>query len=148
MKVFLDTNIFMEYVSRRKQYEVVRDIFDAIEDKRISAVISVGGLYTTAYLLTRMLKDMNIHRPEQTERLRMGLNGLMRLATVTDCNHEHMAEAVNDERFIDIEDSFQYHCAMHSQCDVLITINLKDYKNVITAGMPVLTPDEFVARYL
>lgn len=95
-----------------------------------------------------MLKDMNIHRPEQTERLRMGLNGLMRLATVTDCNHEHMAEAVNDERFIYIEDSFQYHCAIHSQCDVLITINLKDYKNVITAEMPVLTPAEFVARFL
>lgn len=138
----------MEYVSRRKQYELVRDIFDAIEDKKLSAVISVGGLYTTVYLLTRMLKDMNIHRPEQTERLRMGLNGLMRLATVADCKHENMVEAVNDERFIDIEDSFQYHCAIYCQCDVLITINVKDYKNVMDAGLPVLTPGEFVERYL
>lgn len=148
MKVFLDTNIFMEYVSRRKQYELVRDIFDAIEDKKLSAVISVGGLYTTVYLLTRMLKDMNIHRPQQTERLRMGLNGLMRLATVVDCNHERMTEAVNDDRFIDIEDSFQYHCAVHCHCDVLITINVRDYKNVMDAGLPVLTPGEFVERYL
>ena len=39
MKVFLDTNIFMEYVSCRKQYETIRDVFDAIEDGKITAVI-------------------------------------------------------------------------------------------------------------
>ena len=42
MKVFLDTNIFMEYVSCRKQYETIRDVFDAIEDGKITAVMSIG----------------------------------------------------------------------------------------------------------
>ena len=46
MKVFLDTNIFIEYTTCRKQFRWVRDVFDAIEDEIISAVASVGGMYT------------------------------------------------------------------------------------------------------
>lgn len=108
MKVFLDTNIFMEYVSCRKQYKLVRNIFDLIEDGNIEAVVSVRGMYTTAYLLTRLFKEQGIHRPEQTEKLRLGLNGLLSLAEAVDCNHESIENGINDERFVDIEDSFQY----------------------------------------
>ena len=32
MKVFLDTNIFLEYFQRRKQYKSVSSIFDDLED--------------------------------------------------------------------------------------------------------------------
>ena len=67
MKVFLDTNIFIEYTTCRKQFRWVRDVFDAIEDEIISAVASVGGMYTNAYLVTLYFKEHGIHRPEQTE---------------------------------------------------------------------------------
>ena len=56
MKVFLDTNIFIEYTTCRKQFRWVRDVFDAIEDEIISAVASVGGMYTNAYLVTLYFK--------------------------------------------------------------------------------------------
>lgn len=58
MKVFLDTNIFIEYTTCRKQFRWVRDVFDAIEDEIISAVASVGGMYTNAYLVTLYFKSM------------------------------------------------------------------------------------------
>lgn len=148
MKVFLDTNVFMEYFSCRKQYKLVRDIFDFIEDGKIEAVVSVGGMYTTAYLLTRLFKEQGVHRPEQTEKLRFGLNGLLRLATIVDCNQEAIEKAINDDRFVDIEDSFQYQCALQNDCDVLLTINIKDFKNVLEGKMPILTPEEFIARYI
>ena len=32
MKVFLDTNIFLEYFERRRQYEAVSQLLSAIED--------------------------------------------------------------------------------------------------------------------
>lgn len=147
MKVFLDTNIFMEYVSCRKQYKFVRTIFDIIEDGNIEAVVSVGGMYTTAYLLTRLFKEQGIHRPEQTEKLRLGLNGLLSLAKAVDCNHESVEKGINDDRFVDIEDSFQYQCALQNNCDVLLTINVKDFKNVLDGKLSILTPEEFVKRY-
>ena len=33
MKVFLDTNIFLEYLQRRRQYEAVSQLLSAVEDK-------------------------------------------------------------------------------------------------------------------
>lgn len=105
-------------------------------------------MYTIAYLLTRVFKKKNIHQPELNEKVRFGLNGLIDLAEVIDCSQNTILEAINDERFTDIEDSFQYHCALQNDCDVLLTINIKDYKNVLGQRPEVLTPEEFVEKYL
>lgn len=148
MKVFLDTNIFIEYTTCRKQFRWVRDVFDAIEDEIISAVASVGGMYTNAYLVTLYFKEHGIHRPEQPERVRQTLLAFLQLASTVDCSSDTIQEAINDERFTDIEDSFQYHCAEQHDCDVLLTINIKDYKNVLGGRPEVLTPEEFVEKYL
>lgn len=70
------------------------------------------------------------------------------MAEVIDCSQNTILEAINDERFTDIEDSCQYHCALQNDCDVLLTINIKDYKNVLGQRPEVLTPEEFVEKYL
>lgn len=147
MKVFLDTNIFMEFVAHRKQETLTFTIFEAIKKGKFTAAVSVGGMYTIAYLLTRVFKKKNIHQPELNEKVRFGLNGLIDLAEVIDCSQNTILEAINDERFTDIEDSFQYHCALQNDCDVLLTINIKDYKNVLGQRPEVLTPEEFVEKY-
>ena len=148
MKVFLDTNIFMEYTKCRKQFKWVRDIFDAIEDGKLTAVSSVGSMYTNAYLVTLYLKESEIHRPEQTAKLRLILNAFRTIAPTVDCSDETVKEAIDDEQFTDIEDSFQYHCALQHHCDVLLTINIKDYKNASDSELEVMPPQEFVEKYL
>lgn len=148
MKVFLDTNIFMEYAKCRKQFKWVRDIFDAIEDGKLIAVSSVGSMYTNAYLVTLYLKENEIHRPEQTEKLRLILNSFRQIAPTVDSSDDTIEEAINDEQFTDIEDSFQYHCALQHKCDVLLTINIKDYKNVLDSELEVMAPQDFVEKYL
>lgn len=148
MKVFLDTNIFIEFVSLRKQETLICSIFETIKKANLTAAVSVGGMYTIAYLLTRIFKKKDIHQPELNEKVRLGLNGLIDLAEVIDCSQDTIQEAINDERFTDIEDSFQYHCAEQHDCDVLLTINIKDYKNVLGGRPEVLTPEEFVEKFL
>ena len=73
MKIFIDTNVFMEFFERRDRYYAVGKILDAIEDGVLEAVISTGGIYTMTYLLTLGLKRNNIHKPQQTEKLRNAL---------------------------------------------------------------------------
>ena len=148
MKVFLDTNIFMEYVSCRSDYKYVSFIFDSIEDGKNSAVASVGGIYTITYLLGRIFKQNDIHQPELNEKIRFSLNRLLELSSAVDCTSETVHTAINDEQFTDIEDSFQYHCALQHHCDVLLTINIKDYKNALDSELEVMTPQEFVEKYL
>lgn len=66
MKLFLDTNIFIEFIEHRKQYEPVSQIIDAIIEEQHTACISTGCLYTLAYLFERGLKLQDIHKPELT----------------------------------------------------------------------------------
>ncbi len=138
----------MEYTKCRKQFKWVRDVFDAIEEGMLMAVSSVGSMYTNAYLVMLYLKENDIHRPEQTEKLRFILKAFRNIAPTVDCSDETIEEAIDDEQFTDIEDSFQYHCALQHGCDVLLTINIKDYKNVLDSGLEVMTPQEFVEKYL
>ena len=50
MKVFLDTNIFLEYFECRREYQFVSRLLSAIEDGKLKAVVSVGCVYTLAFL--------------------------------------------------------------------------------------------------
>lgn len=89
-----------------------------------------------------------IHRPEQTTRLRQTLDIVLSLANVVGISHKRMVNGNNDPAFDDIEDSFQYQCALQNKCDALITINLKDFSRAGSPVMEILSPEEFVGKYL
>jgi len=148
MKVFLDTNIFLEYFERRRQYEAVSQLLSAIEDGRLKAVVSAGCIYTLVYLVRMELKRQGIHRPEQTLRVRQTLDIVLSMVTVAGISHKRMVNGNSDLTFDDIEDSFQYQCALQNKCDALVTINLKDYRNADTSAMEILSPEAFVSRFL
>ena len=148
MKVFLDTNIFLEYLEQRREYKAVSQLLSAVEDGKLRAVVSVGCVYTLVYLVRMELKRQGIHRPEQTERLRSTLNTILSLVTTVGVSHKRLTTGVNDIAFDDVEDSFQYQSALQAKCDTLVTINLRDYSAADTSTIEILSPTEFVAKYL
>ena len=148
MKVFLDTNIFLEYFEQRRECQSVAKLFDAIEDGKVKGVVSVGCAYTLAYLIRMELKRQSIHRPEQTIKLRSTLNTILSMVTSVGITHKRLILGVNDANFDDIEDSFQYQSALQSKCDALITINLRDFENVDASKIEIMSPTEFVNKYL
>ena len=148
MKVFLDTNIFLEYFERRREFMAVSQLLNAVEDGKLKAVISVGSVYTLAYLIRMELKHEDVHRPEQTLRLRSTLNIILSMATVVGISHKRIEIGTNDVAFDDVEDSYQFQCAVQNKCDTLVTINLKDYRGVDSSLMEILSPTEFVSKYL
>ena len=98
-------------------------------------------------MIERLLKSRGIHRPEQTLQLRKMLNRILCIATVKNLSNKDYVRAINDENFTDIEDAFQYHCAQENGCDVLITINTRDFKRADESKMKIMTPKEFVKSY-
>ena len=148
MKVFLDTNVILEYLEKRREYQAVNRLLNAVEDGKVKAVVSVGGVYTLTYLIRMELKRQGFHRPEQTMRLRTTLDIIMSMVTAVGISHKHITEAINDTSFDDVEDSFQYQSALQAKCDALVTINLRDYRNADTSNMEILSPTEFVEKYL
>ena len=148
MRIFLDTNIFLEYLERRRQYQAVSQLLSAIEDGRVKAVVSVGGIYTLAYLIRMELKRQDIHRPEQTMMLRQTLNTVLSMVTAVGVSHKRIITGINDQAFDDVEDSFQLQSALQARCDAFVTINLRDYRNADASKMEIISPKEFVERYL
>ncbi len=148
MKVFLDTNIFLEYFEQRRECQSVSKLFDAIEDGKVKGVVSVGCVYTLAYLVRMELKRQGIYRPEQTIKLRSTLNTILSMVTSVGITHKRLVQGVNDANFDDIEDSFQYQSALQSKCDALVTINLRDFENVDAGKIEIMSPTEFVNKYL
>ena len=148
MRLFLDTNVFLEFVEHRKQYEAVCLIIDAIIEGEHTACISSGSIYTLAYLFERGLKQQDIHKPELTKRIRSLMAEVLNMSTVVPLTHSSAETAVYDESFSDIEDSFQYRCALENRCEVLITINDADFKGADSSRTEILTPSAFVSKYL
>lgn len=148
MKVFLDTNVFLEYFEQRRECQAVGQLLSAVEDGRLKAVVSVGCIYTLTYLIRMELKRKDIHRPEQTLRLRTMLNTVTSMVTVGGLSHKRIIKGINDMAFDDVEDSFQYQCGLQAKCDALVTINLRDYNNADTSKMVIMSPTEFVEKYL
>jgi predicted nucleic acid-binding protein len=148
MKVFLDTNIFVEYIYEREQFASVQRIFKAIKNKQIDGITSHATFYTLAYLSDQMLKHKGIHRPELTEQTRGIVRSMLQLVPVGNMDYADMITGVDDTTFSDIEDSFQYQCALRNRCDYLVTINIKDFPNVPQTLMEILTPNDFVAKVL
>lgn len=148
MKVFLDTNVFLEYFEQRRECQAVGQLLSAVEDGKVKAVVSAGCIYTLTYLIRMELKRKDIHRPEQTLRLRTMLNTVTSMVTVGGLSHKRIIKGINDLAFDDVEDSFQYQCGLQAKCDALVTINLRDYNNVDTSKMVIMSPTEFVEKYL
>lgn len=148
MRLFLDTNIFPEFINRRAQYESVCHLIDVIVEGKYSSCISTGCIYTLSFLFERSLKAQGIHKPEQTARLRRYLTEVLHVAELVELSHYAAEQAINDEHFSDIEDSFQYQCALENGCDVLVTINVDDFKSADQSQIEILTPAAFVEKYL
>ena len=148
MRLFVDTNIILEFIEQRREYANVRRILANVRDGLYDGIVSQGSVYTLTFLIERSLKAIDIHKPEQTVQLRHLLKSVLNLFEPFGIKRAAMLEAIENEAFTDIEDSFQYQCALASNCDVLLTININDYKNADQRQIEILTPAQFVEKYL
>ncbi len=148
MEVFFDTNILLESLANRKQANAVDKILNLIYEKKINGYISAGTIYTLSYLVEQHLKEHGKRNPRRLKELRELLTSIASCFSIIDMPTEEYLNAINNDNFKDIEDSFQFQMAKSNRCDVLLTINIKDFKLMRESSdnMEILTPTEFLSR--
>ena len=110
--------------------------------------MSAGSFYTITYLI-----ELDLKRTGYTEkqarilRLREILNGVLDTFYIPDLDWAILHDGVNNTKFKDLEDSYQYEAAYKSACDYMITDNLKDFKKSDKAFLTVVSPREFLALF-
>ena len=132
-KVFVDTNIVIDLLSRREPfYEEAARLFSLADKKQIEIGLSSLTIANTSYTL---LKQLNSATAKSI------LRNLRLVVRVLSLDDKIVDLALNDEAFHDFEDGLQYFTAKENRQDVIITRNLKDFKH---STIPILTARQFI----
>lgn len=147
MKVFYDTNIILEFLLKRKEGDKVRDILLWSHENHVEKFLSSGSFYTLTYLIEKYLKNQGTQDAQnRRHELTCILSRLLREYTII--GETDWGKAINDVRFSDLEDSYQYQTALNAGCNVLLTLNIRDFKQITDSSISIMTPDEFVNKYI
>lgn len=130
MKVLLDTNIIIDLLAKREPFDRdARKLFSFADQKRIQLFASALSFANVSYVLLKKRK------PEEAKQI---LRKLKLLVTIVSLDEKVIDLAINDNEFRDFEDGLQYYSALENHIHIIVTRNLKDFKNskipVMTAG--------------
>ncbi|MCR5455719.1 MAG: PIN domain-containing protein [Bacteroidales bacterium] len=131
MKVFLDTNVLLDYGQMRDGFMYADAIFQ---------LGSVGYIEICASYLSYANMNYILRRLPQDERYEL-LNILYDDVNVISCDTLQLKYALTHQ-VKDFEDMLQYRCAQSAGCDILVTNDIDDYKEF--CDMPFMTPLEFL----
>ncbi len=144
MKVFIDTNVILEYLMQRERISDAEIVLDYLQSDIHDMYMSVGGFYTILYCFDKFLrKDMNMEKIERVSNLRVLLTRLLDVFLIAEHDNQSLLRSISDVHFIDLEDSCQYQAAERAGCEFLITFNIDDYRYA-EGGVRVVTPKEFM----
>jgi predicted nucleic acid-binding protein len=132
-KLFIDTNIVIDLLSRREPFfEEAAMLFSLADRKQIELAVSSLTIANTSYALLRQM-DSN--------KAKSILRKLRLILKILPLDDKIIGLALNDETFADFEDGLQYFTAIDNGQELIITRNLKDFKN---SKLPAMTAKQFI----
>ena len=145
MKIFFDNNVVLEFLAERPKASQDESVISLCEKNGWSKYLSVGSIYTIAYMTERILHQKGLVRPELIEVQRNIFQALLSSYKVVPLKLGRILEAAGDLSFSDLEDSFQYQSALQVDCDVLLTFNIKDFKEAKQEDIKIMEPEAFLS---
>lgn len=132
MKIFVDTNIFLDILFKRGDYNASLAIFKAVKNNVFDGMVADISIVNIAYISRKVAVDIKAYLSaiEKSFSVRGANNLIIQNALILANN--------------DIEDSIQYVIALHGECDFIISNDKGFYRG----NIEVLGSGQFVDRYL
>ncbi len=130
-RVFIDTNIMLDFLGERyPYYEPIAKIATLSDKDKLKMVVSPISFATVNYLLSKY------------ENPKTAIEKLRKFKVISEISivDEHIVEKALNSEFSDFEDALQYFSAIASNCDIIITRNAKDFRQSL---LPIMSADEF-----
>lgn len=134
-KVFLDSNILLDFTLKRDEYRQSRKIIELAVNGTIQAFITPSIVHIVGYWLTKAYGNAKAKELLLT---------LMADVTVIDLPHEIVLNALHS-RITNKEDALQYYTAVHHRLDYFISRDKQLQKQGIPV-LPVCTPGELLSE--
>jgi predicted nucleic acid-binding protein len=132
MKIFIDTNIFLDLILQREYYKESLIIFNAIEKNIFEGVILDITLLNIDYIARKQVKDV-----------REFLTTVNSLFTIAGADNNMIKQALKIKN-TDLEDNLQYVCAEKLNCTCIVSND----QNFYSAVIPVLSSKAFIYKYI
>ncbi|MGD9327792.1 MAG: PIN domain-containing protein [Cyclobacteriaceae bacterium] len=135
--IFIDTDIVLDFLLNREPFSSYASIiFSLSEEKKIKVYISPLTISNCYYILRKIASHAKVIK---------NLQKLLLISNITSISRQDVALALNSN-FKDLEDALQHYSAIsHAKIDVIVTRNVKDYKN---SELPVMTPETYLKTSL
>ena len=134
-KVFIDTNVLIDFIHEREGAKDAADILQLGEEKKIRTAASFLTLANTAYIIRKGRTQSELYSL---------LTDLSEMIEILSMDEQQFKDALNRPAS-DFEDVLQYECAKAHECDVIVTRNSRHFP---FAQIPVLSPAEFLGQML
>ena len=149
MKVFIDTNVILEYFMHREKYEVAEKLLKELHNRDAQMFMSVGAFYTIHFIILKYLrKEQGLVGEECLRNLRIILNKILQMFDVAEHDKNSLLQGVSDKEYKDIEDSCQYQVARKVGCAALVSFNISDYNELTVGQVKIYTPEQFIEKEL
>jgi predicted nucleic acid-binding protein len=131
--LFIDTDVIIDLLADRKPFSREAAVLFTLSDQKKLKIYTSSLTFSNLYYILR--------RIESHQKVISKLNNLSSLLTILKVD-ELIVRNAFQSGFNDFEDGLQYYCALdYKHIDVIITRNIKDYKN---SELPVMTPGDFL----
>ena len=137
MRLLIDTNIYIEYLLKRENYNDVRSFFRFALTRHNQTYVTAMSLRDIGYVVHRYTHDLEV-----TKKLQLQVYSMA--SKVIDISADAAIESLYSNAN-DYEGSLQLIAAEESMCDAIITF---DKKGFTKSKLPVFTPSEILKIWL
>ena len=135
MRLFIDTNVVIDLLSRREPfYKPIARIATLSETGKVIMIISSVTFVTADYVLSKF---------ENKSVVKEKLRKLRAISEVSISNAEVIDRSL-DSDFDDFEDAVQYYSALDANCQIIIT---EDKTGFLLSSLPVMTATKYLENY-
>lgn len=133
MKLLIDTNVILDMILKRNDYEISMELFRKAKETGTGVYITASSVTDIFYIIRK-----ETHNTSQTYVI---MDNIFRLVVVLSVTEQDIREAF-EQKWKDFEDCVQYITGKNNRMDYIVTVNQKDYED---AQLPVMTPAAWIA---
>jgi predicted nucleic acid-binding protein len=127
-KILVDTNIVLDLLAKRESFFLeAQELFTLSDKKKVKLFVSSLTFANTYYVLSQNLKT------ENTRKILRKFKLLVNVLPIDD--------KIIDLSLDSVEDAIQYNTALENNLNLIITRNLKDFRQSV---LPVLTARDYL----
>lgn len=139
MKVFLDTNIFLEFLLGRQDFRNAYNVFKLVEIGQAKGFVAEITLNNIWYVAKRAGVNSKV-----LKKLMLKIIDNFQIISVNNA----IAKTAILNNIENLEDELQMLCAKQAECDFFITKDLKDFSKIRNNAVKVVTPYKFLNSLL